>query len=242
MRVAVVTSGMAVLVAVSGCSGGEQGAQESASPPAPSASGTPVGKPNGVEELGPKAVLKRARKAADQARSVHVIAKSEGAELDMVAGNTSSDGMRSSGDVTIMTRVVDDTLYLKADSAYWKDAFGAKRAKKIGDKWVSGNLRNPRLKAWRDTTLKGPIMDQFLSPNGASEVGEVGTVADQPAVPVTTDVGTVWVATTGKPYALLITTAESAEVPSQADFTDWNQKINIKPPAKRNTIDLSELA
>ena len=49
-------------------------------------------------------------------------------------------------------------------------------------------------------------------------------------------------ATTGKPYPLLITSApEQAEV-SEVDFTDWNKKVVIKAPPKKQTISLADLA
>lgn len=228
-----------------GCSGGDQGAVPSAPASASqdaSQTGQPMGKPNGVEALRPKAILKKAREASAQARSVHIVATSEDTELDLVVADATSDGSRRSGDVKILTRVVDGTLYIKAQTAYWEEAFGAKEADKIGDKWVAGDLRNPKLKAWRETTLKAPIMEQFLNPQGASEVGDIGSVAGQPAVPVTTQVGTVWVATTGRPYVLEITTAQSAQMASKAQFTQWNEKVAIAAPPQKKTINLSELA
>lgn len=245
MRTAIITAGVLVM-GLTACSD-DGGTDDAASPAASSASpsaeaGTPVGKANGAEKLAARAILKQARKAADQARSVHLLATSEDANLDMVMTQSASDGKRASGDLTLKTRVVDDTLYIKAPDQYWAEAFNAKKAGKVGKKWVAADLNNPKLRNWKLTTTMGPMMDQFLSPKGAGEVGAVGVQQGQPAVPVTTMVGTVWVATTGKPYPLLISSPPEAPQASQAEFTDWNKKVVIKAPPKSKTVYLAELA
>ena len=144
----------------------------------------------------------------------------------------SSDGQRQAGDTSLQTRVVDGSIFIKADADYWTEAFNAKTAKKIGKKWVTGDLKNPETGDIPADQHHGPLMRQFLRVDGTPEVGEVGVSQGQPAVPVSSNVGTLWVATTGKPYPLLITSApEQAEV-SEVDFTDWNKKVVIKAPRR----------
>jgi hypothetical protein len=201
-----------------------------------------VGKANGVEDLGPKQILNQARKAALSSRSVTMLGTSPAASLDLVVTNDSSDGSRTAGETTLKTRVVDGVIYVKADRAYWTDAFTAKKAKRIGNKWVAGDLDNPKLRSFRQTSTMKPLMDQFLVLNGRGEVGEVGVAAGQPAVPITSQAGTTWVATTGKPYVLQITSAPETGEDATVDFTDWNKKVVIKAPPKKQTISLADLA
>ncbi len=249
MRVAMLTAGAIVLAALGGCSSSDNNAEESPSASAsgsesapPAASAEPVGKPNGVEQFGPKKLLAQANKAAMSARSVRIVGESPQAALDLVVTKDSSDGKRSAGETTLKTRVVDGTIYIKGDQAYWTEAFNKKKAKEIGDKWVAGNLDNPKLKSFKQTSTMKPIMAQFLRTSGPAEVGEVGAAQDQPAVPVTSAAGTLWVATTGKAYPLLITSSPDTGENSQVDFTEWDKKVVIKAPPAKNTIDLADLA
>ena len=204
MRTALMAAGLLVLGTATGCSGAaDSGASASPSvteSATDAGSGKPAGKPNGVEELPVKKLLDRAGKAALSARSVHVIGTSPQASLDLVVTPDASNGTRSAGDTTLTTRVVDGVIYIKADEAYWTQAFNAKKAKKIGDKWVAGQLNNPKLKSFKQTSTMGPLMRQFLVLDASAEVGDVGVAEGQPAVPVTGSVGTLWVATTGRPY------------------------------------------
>jgi hypothetical protein len=250
MRVAIVTAGVLVLATAAGCSGSSESGDSASPSVAPSESvsaspaetGKPVGKANGVEELGPKQILAQARAAALAAKSVNMVGTSPAASLNLVVTKTSSDGKRSAGETTLKTRVVDGVIYVKGDEAYWTEAFNKKKAKKIGDKWVAGELSNPKLKSFKQTSTMKPLMDQFLVLNGKGTVGEVGVVQGQPAVPITSASGTTWIATTGKPYVLQITSSPDTGEDATVDFKSWNKKVVIKAPPKKQTISLASLA
>ena len=174
-----------VVAALSGCSGSDGDAAQSQSPSvdgsaSPSASATPTGKPNGVEKLPADKILDRANKAALSARSTHLIGTSPQASLDLVVTQDSSDGQRQAGDTSLQTRVVDGSIFIKADADYWTEAFNAKTAKKIGKKWVTGDLKNPKLATFRQTSTMAPLMRQFLRVDGTPEVGEVGVSQGSP--------------------------------------------------------------
>lgn len=249
MRVAFMTAGILVLATAAGCSGSDSGTDQSASPTvsqSASASPTgpvePVGKPNGVETLEPQQILDRANKAALSARSVRIVGSSPQASLDPVATKGASEGTRSAGDTTLKTRAVDGVIYIKADEAYWTEAFNKKKAKKIGDKWVAGELSNPKLASFKQTSTLRPLVKQFLQLDESAQVGDVGAAQNQPAVPITASIGTLWVATTGKPYPLLLTSSPDQPEASQIDFTDWDKNVVIKAPPKKQTISLADLA
>jgi hypothetical protein len=248
MRLAMLAAGVLVLATTAGCSGSDDtGGDSSPSPQAsesasPAQSAEPVGKPNGVEDLSPRQILKRANKAAMSARSSHIIGTSPQASLDLVVTKDSSDGNRTAGDTTLRTRVVDGVIYIKADEAYWTEAFNAKKAEKIGSKWVAGELSNPKLASFKQTSTMGPLVRQFLQLDEGAQVGEVGVAQAQPAVPITATVGTLWVATTGKPYPLLLTGSAEQGDESEVQFTEWDKKVVITAPPKKQTISLADLA
>ena len=176
------------------------------------------------------------------ARSVRIIGESPSASLDLVVTKDSSDGKRTAGDTTLKTRVVDGVIYIKADEAYWTEAFNKKKAKKIGDKWVAGELSNPKLKSFKQTSTMKPLLTQFLRLDESAQVGEVGVAQGQPAVPLTASIGTLWVATTGKPYPLQLNSSPDQPEVSEVTFTEWNKKVVIKAPPKKQTISLADLA
>jgi len=177
MRVALLAAGTLVS-ALAGCAGSEAPSDATASTadseasPSPAQTVESVGKPNGVETLDPQRILKRAERAARGARSVRIAGSGPDASLDLVVTKSASDGERTSGDVTLRTRVVDGTLYIKADESYWTEAFSAKKAQRIGDKWVTGDLDNPRLGTFRQTSTLRPLLRQFLRTPGEAEAGE----------------------------------------------------------------------
>lgn len=248
MRLAMLAAGVLLLATTAGCSGSDETGDDS-SPSAqatesasPAVSAEPAGKPNGVEDLSSKQILKQANKAAMSARSTHLIGTSPQASLDLVVTKDASDGKRTAGATTLKTRVVDAVIYIKADEAYWTEAFNAKKAQKIGSKWVAGELSNPKLSSFRQTSTMGPLMRQFLTLDDAAQVGEVGVAQEQPAVPITATVGTLWVATTGKPYPLLLTGSPEQGDDSEVQFTEWDKKVVIKAPPKKQTISLADLA
>jgi hypothetical protein len=247
MRVALLAAGALVLAVGAGCTSAGEQTTDGTAAPSPGASSAPaqelepVGKPNGVETLGPKRVLDRAGRAAMNARSVRIVGSGPDASLDLVVTEDSGDGTRTAGEVTLRTRVADGNIYIRADESYWTEAFNKKKAARIGDKWVVGDLDNPRLKTFKRTSTMKPLIRQFLRTAGEAEVGEVGGVRGQPAVPVTSESGTLWIATTGKPYPLLLS-SPAADQSSEVTFRKWDKKVVIKAPPRKNTISLADLA
>lgn len=240
----VLLMGLAAVLAA-GCSAGDDGDGGPAPRPSvvsPSASAAPVGEPNGVQEMSPRKILEEAGNAGLRAGSVRIVGNSPAASLDLVVTEDSSDGTRSAGETTLQTRVVDRTIYVQADEAYWTQAFSAKTARRIGDKWVAGSVRNPQVESFRQTSTLRPLLGQFLAYEGEAQVGEVGAVAGQPAVPLTGANGTLWVATTGEPYVLLITSPPASMEQATVEFSDWGEKVDVTAPPRNRTISLADLA
>ena len=69
-----------------------------------------------------------------------------------------------------------------------------------------------------------------------------GVAQGQPAVPLTASIGTLWVATTGTPYPLQLNSSPDQPEVSEVTFTEWNKKVVIKAPPKKQTISLADLA
>lgn len=245
-----IAAGVVLVLPLAACGSDDPGepspsptvSESAAVEPSATATTEPAGKPNGVDGLGPAKILQQARKAAKNARSVRTIGTSPDASIDLVTTASAAEGERTSGDATLTTRSLEGTVYIKASPEYWTEAFSKKAAKKIGDKWVVGELSNPKLESFASTRSTAVLMKNFLVLGEAPQVGEVGEALGQPAVPVTSSNGVLWIATTGKPYPLLLTSTTEQADGSEVEFTEWDKKVVIKAPPQKNTIDLAELA
>jgi hypothetical protein len=73
------------------------------------------------------------------------------------------------------------------------------------------------------------VLDGLLNPSGEITKGTVGEADGQPAVPLESSDGTLWVATTGEPLPLLIEQNDGA---GRASFGEWSAPVEIPvPPA-----------
>lgn len=240
-------AGVLLVVPLAACGGSDDsGTDGSTSPESsasqPSASSGTTFKGNGIATAKPAQAVSRSREAAKNARSVQVTGTAPDASLKVKANRTSSDSTRTSGDVTIKVRTVGNRVYIKADKGYWTEAFNAKKAKKIGDKWVTGTMANPQLKAFRETATTQALVQNFVVKDKGATVGAVGEIEGRSAVPVESTAGTLWIAATGRPYPLQIESAPAQGEGSVIVFSGWNRKVVVKAPPPKNTIDLADLA
>ena len=92
---------------------------------------------------------------------------------------------------------------------------------------------------WRRSPDVQKLFNQLLSSHGKLAKGKTTTIHGQQAIAVsdTTNGGTLYVATTGKPYPLEISKTGSSG--GQITFDHFNQPVSLTPPA--NAIDISQL-
>jgi hypothetical protein len=83
------------------------------------------------------------------------------------------------------------------------------------------------------------LLDTVLVGHGTLKKGSTTTIGGQPAIAVedTTRAGTLYVATTGKPFPLQITKGGSEA--GTITFDKWDEPVTISPPA--SSVNLSEL-
>jgi hypothetical protein len=214
--------GSSLAVAVAGCGGGSD---------------------NGVAAKSPDAIVSSASNAVGGVKSVHVSGSvtSNGApitlDLSLVAGKGGGGQMAESG-LSFKIIELNQVVYLNGSDAFWRRVGGNAAAQLFHGKWLrapaSGQFAS--LAALTDVQT---LFSKLLSNHGTLAKGGTSTVAGQKVVAVrdTTMGGTLYVATTGKPYPIQI-----SKVGAQGGrivFDRYNQSVSLKPPS--SSIDVSKL-
>jgi hypothetical protein len=202
------------------------------------------GKSNGVAAKEPQAIVETARTAAEEASAVHVsgtIASSGtpvALDLNLVAGEGGS-GTVSEGGLSFQLIRIGDAAYIKGSEAFYKRFGGSAMAQLLKDKWLKAPTTGEQFKTLGDITDIRSLFAQTLSSHGPLQKHSVTKVSGQEVVPVVdvTRGGTLYVATTGKPYPVQLT--KSGSTGGTLSFDRWNEPITLKAPS--NAVDITKL-
>jgi hypothetical protein len=189
-------------------------------------------------------IVSESKVAADAASSVHVSGslKSGGApvtlNLSLVAGK-GAQGEISQNGASFKLILVGDTAYISGSPAFYRSLGGAAAAQLFKGKWLKASATSGEFASFKQLGDMRQLIDSTLTSHGALVKGATTTVGGQSAIAITDSAkdGTLYVATTGKPFPLQIVKggAESGKI----SFDRWNQPVTITAPA--NAVDLSEL-
>lgn len=249
MRVfSVLAAGVVVVAGLAGC--GTSTAPGTGATTSASASATA----NGIESMSVQQILDATRSAAAAQKSVHITAKavksgsgSMTLDLSLVKG-AGGYGTISMGSTSFQIIDLGSTMYFKADASFWETFGGGKAASTmIGDRWVKMPSNEKGFSDLGALTDFSQSMTEFLKPSGTITKGATKTIAGQPALGLQdTDGSTLWIATTGDPLPLLISSPESASASASQPsggvvFSDWNAVAPPVAPAAADVLDLSQI-
>ena len=198
---------------------------------------------NGVASKTAPEILAATRAAAQSASSVHVNSESgigiTKSALDAALGTQQGHTRLSFAGLRIEEIRTGSTLYVKGNrvlDARLESTLGVKIPSGV---WLKGTVGGPLPgTALTSITKELPVI---LSSPGQLTKGPTTTIDGKPAIELkqTTPLytGTLYVATTGKPYPILLrkTGRETGEI----TFTGWNDPITVSAPA--NALDISKL-
>lgn len=198
---------------------------------------------NGVAAKSPEAILAAATNAIRGAKSVHVagavIAGGSPITLDLnLAAGTGASGQMSQNGLGFQIVVVKQVVYIKGSDSFWRHFGGNAAAQLFHGKWLRGPATG-QFASLAALTNPQSLFKKTLSDHGALEKGATSTVGGQKVVAVrdTTRGGTLYVATTGKPYPIEI--AETGSRRGHVIFNRYNEPVSLSAPA--NSIDVSKL-
>lgn len=228
-----VTALLLLAALLGGCGGGSGSSGSSAS----SAS-------NGISAETPSQILAAAKAAADSASSVHVAGSIASASapitlnLELLAGK-GGRGQISENGLSFNLIQIGDIAYISGSPAFYSHFGGPAVAQLLEGKWLKVPSSSGDFSTLGSLTNLSQILNTALADHGTLAKGAVTTV-DGTKVLSVTDVshgGTLYVATTGKPYPIAIT--KSGKTGGKISFDRWNEPVTLTAP--QNSIDLSQL-
>jgi hypothetical protein len=236
---AVVAAGM---LALAGCGGGEGGSD---------GSGGGSEKVNTFEGQTPDQILATAKKAAQDAKSVHMSGKfSEGGsalEIDMLM----SDGQGGSGSVTIdgnemELRQVGNDIYIKGGKEVWASMVpdAASAAESLDGKWVHASKDDAAAASFAQITSMESAFDGLLKTTGkgikkvaGKDVDGTPTIGLEDPGDKADDTATLYIAAKGPAYPMLVEPKDTSK--GKISFTEWNSEVKVEKP--EGAKELTEL-
>ena len=199
---------------------------------------------NDITSKSAEEIVKESKAAADAATAVHVSGslKSGGApvtlDLSLVA-EKGAQGEISQNGASFKLILVGDTAYISGSPAFYRSLGGSAAAQLFKGKWLKASATSGEFASFKQLADMRQLIDTTLAAHGTLVKGATTTVNGQPVIGITdsTKDGTLYVATTGKPYPLQI--AKGGSESGTITFSKWNQPATITAPS--NSVDLSEL-
>lgn len=201
------------------------------------------------EQILAKAKAKTAIESADSVRlKGGGSSGSDTFEVDMHYGaDDKAYGTVSSSGQTIELRRVGQTVYLKADAAFWQATGGPQAAKLLGGKFLKAPLTDARVKELADFTDKDAFVSEVLEPDGELTKGDTKQIDGKSAIGLvnkttaTNEGGTLYVATEGDPYPLQLVPDAGSKDSGQLAFTEYGEPVEVKVPSAAETVDVTKL-
>ncbi len=199
---------------------------------------------NGVADKTPDEILAATKTASDKATSVHVsgsiVSEKSPITLDMnlLAGKGGRGKLSESG-LPFELIQVGGSVYIKGSAAFYKHIGGTAAAQLLQGKWLKAPSSDANFASLSQLTDLRQLVDQTLTSHGSLKKTATTTINGQKVIGVTdtTKGGTLYIATTGKPYPIEISKGGSGG--GKITFDRWNSTVTLAAPA--NAIDVAQL-
>jgi hypothetical protein len=207
------------------------------------AAATAAPRDNGVSAKSPDAIVSAAVAAGQTARSVHVhgggVDAGTPVSVDVWVGKKRGRGRIHANGSSVDVIRIGNVAYFRAAAAFWRKAGGtqgAALAPLFAGKWMEGSATKGDLADLSSLLDIRSLLRSFLGDHGTLANAGTTTFHGQPAVAIddTTEGGTLYVATTGKPYPLGVRKAGKSG--GTILFDHWNAPLTVKAP--KHPIDL----
>lgn len=224
-RISITLLTFLVAAAVAGCGGGSS--------------------TNGVESKSAAGIVSAAQSAASKAKYVHVSGSVEtaGTSLDLdlhLAQGKGAKGKISQGGLSFELIRFGNTAYINGSASFYERFGGKEAAKLLKGKWLKAPATSGEFSTLGSLTDLRQLINAALGEHGKLEKGSTTTIEGQTAIEVkdVTHGGTLYVATTGKPYPIEIK-GSGAKSSGTVKFGEWNEEFTLEAPSK--SIDITKL-
>jgi hypothetical protein len=199
---------------------------------------------NGVATKPASQILAATRTAAQSASSVHVVANSKilkGRPLELDASLSRRQGYARVSFFGFSLEAIrsGDTIYVKGNQAFNARLESTRGVNVPSGRWLKGGTSTlGQIGTFTDISKELPLI---LSGSGGVIKGKTTKIGGQPAIALKLTrklyTGTLYVATTGKPYPLKLT--KTGRETGGTTFTGWNDPVTVSPPA--NAVEITKL-
>jgi hypothetical protein len=199
---------------------------------------------NGEASKSPNQILSDAVSAAQGAASVRVsgsiVDNGQPVSVDLKLVN----GKGGTGSMTIQgapVQIVDinNTLYMNGSDAFWRKVGGGSAVVTLlHGKWLKAPATGDYTSLANLTSMH-TLFHQLLTSHGSLKKGSTSTVNGQSAIAVTDNAkgGTIYVATSGKPYPVQL--SKSGSDGGTVRFSEYGKSVSLSAPP--NSVDVSQL-
>jgi hypothetical protein len=159
-------------------------------------------------------------------------------DLDLASGKGGRGHMSENG-LSFQLVAIGKVLYVNGSPAFWRHFGGAAAVTLFQGKWLKAPANTSGVSSLAALTDVHQLFTALLSSHGKLTRGATTTVRGQKAVAVTDAVkgGTLYVATTGRPYPVEFVKRGSEA--GQLVFDRFNESVALRAPA--TSIDISQL-
>jgi hypothetical protein len=235
--VALVAVAAVAAVAVSACGSSSSGSS--------STSRSSSAASNGIASKSADQIFNTAITTAETAKSLHVVgaiksgAQSVGLNLSIVQGKGAT-GTISEGSASFKLIGIGGYYYILPDRAFLlKSAHNQAAAQLLKGKWLKGSSTNGDFASFGQLTSTKSLMGSLTGAHGTLTKGTASTLGGQSVIALKSSKGgTMYVATTGKPYPLEVVKSSGSQS-GKVTFSDYNQAFTITAPA--NSVNIGQL-
>jgi hypothetical protein len=202
---------------------------------------------NGVASKSADQIVAAAKAATKGLKSVHVAGSitSSGTKvsLNLYMASGEATGSVSEGPLSFQIIVAGGNDYMKAAASVWQH-YSPAAATLLAGKWLEVPAGNSSFASLTELANANDLFSQLLASHGTLVKGSTSAIDGVPAIAITdtTKGGTLYVATTGKPYPLEISASGgpvSAGKSGEISFNDFNAPFTATAPA--NAVNLAQL-
>ena len=213
----------------------------------PTVPGSRASVDNGVQQLSAREILARAKKAARQAGSVHMIGVvregNQPVELDVRLQGERGLGLIRSNGTTVRVVKVGSDVYVQGNDAFYEQFSGPETARLLRGKWLRGSSRRPPLAQPAHLLDVDKLLNRTLPSEDEVTKGRETLVGDLRAVELTaaTTHSVVTVALTGEPYPLSVEPGGKDTDKGHLRFSEWGEPVRVQAPPADSVVDPAQL-
>jgi len=199
---------------------------------------------NGVASKSPDEIVAAAKSAASGAKTMHLagtfVAERAPLSLDLhLVNGKGARGTITEHGLAFQLIETEGEVYIYGSQAFYEHFGGKAAAQLFKGKWLKAPTNSGEFSSLSSLTEMSALLETLLSSHGTLQHAGTTTINGQPAVGVSESAkgGTLYVASTGKPYPVAVVKGGSGG--GRIDFDEWNAPVSLTPPA--NAIDISQL-